>query len=341
VRIWRPNRSRALQLALTAPVLGVVLAVTTMTPASATTASYTNPASCSASVQNGVCISGVSADYGTSTVSLGMTVGQATDPDTDPNWLNTDFNTEVVWLIAVGGSTTASYVAEADSNFNSPGTFSGIVFSATTFDTLCAQITGVDATFSVSSNEYDVSFPASCIQSPSSLSVQATRAYDTNSDSLGTIASAPGTPDAFVSCCTVTPDTTTPTSTTTTTTTPTSSTSTTSTSSTTSTTTVKSTSSTSSTTSTTVKTSAASAGATTTTDPTSAATTTSQSPAAVTSSPSSTGNTGSGSSGLAVTGSGDDLRVLVVAGLLLLVVGTLGRRRVLGAARRTKGSRAR
>ena len=60
--------------------------------------------------------------------------------------------------------------------------------------------------------------------------------------------------------------------------------------------------------------------------------------AAVVSSPSSTGNTGSGSSGLALTGVGDDTPVLILAGVALVAIGILGRRRLLGLARRAKRS---
>ena len=69
-------------------------------------------------------------------------------------------------------------------------------------------------------------------------------------------------------------------------------------------------------------------------------TTTTTSPvAAVVSSPSSTGNTGGATSTLATTGAGDDIWVLIVAGVTMIVIGALGRRRFTGFVRRTRRSR--
>lgn len=296
-------------LAVATLVLGMVV-VFMAAPAEATTASYNNPTTCSASVQNGVCIASVTADYDNSTVTVDMTVGKATDPTSDPNWLGDGFNTSVLWGLSTGGSATVAYVAEADSNFNAPGTFRGVVYSASSFATLCDSSSGVAVTFSLATNQYGLSFPASCIQSPSSISVQANWEYATSADSDGTIAAAPGTPQTFTTCCTVTPDATTTGSSTTTSTTSTSSTS--------------STTSSTSTTSTTTSTST---------------TTTSSTVAAVVSSPSSTGNTGSGSSPLAFTGPGEETPVLLAVGVGMLAVGILGRRRLVGVARRAKRSR--
>ena len=69
-------------------------------------------------------------------------------------------------------------------------------------------------------------------------------------------------------------------------------------------------------------------------------TTTTTSPVAdVVSSPSSTGNTGGATSTLATTGAGDDIWVLIVAGVTMIAIGALGRRRFTGFVRRTRRSR--
>ena len=292
------------------------------TPASATTANYTSPTPCSASVQNGVCLSTVTAGYGTSTISLSMTAGIATDPTTDPNWLTSDRNTDVLWAIATSSTaTTPAYIAEADSNFNTPGTFSGVVFSSTDLSTLCDSTSGVTVSFDLTANSYSLSFPSTCIGSPSSVSVQANYEYSTSAGSLGVIAAAPGDSQTFRSCCTVTPDAATTTTSTSTTTT-----------STTTTTPTTTTSTTSSTTTTTVPTS------TTTTTPV----------AVVSTSPSSTGTSGTstptgntGTVALAATGPGSETPWLLVVAASMIVVGVSGRRRLLSVARRTLRSRVR
>jgi hypothetical protein len=265
-------------------------------PAEATTASYTNTVTCSASVQSGICVSTVSADYETSTISLSMTVNKATDPTSDPNWLTAGFDTDVSWAIATTDATTPAYIATANSNVNTPGTFSGIVSSATSpTPALCNSSSGVVVSFDLTANSYGLSFPSSCISSPSSLAVQATVSYATAAGSGAEVGAAPGIPQAFTSCCTVTAGASSTSPTTSATSTPTSSTTTTTTA----------------------------LSATTT----SALTTTSSTVAAVVSSPASTGNTGSNSSGLASTGPGSDTPLLLGLGACLLAVGTLGRRR--------------
>jgi predicted lipoprotein with Yx(FWY)xxD motif len=70
------------------------------------------------------------------------------------------------------------------------------------------------------------------------------------------------------------------------------------------------------------------------------ATTTTTSPVfAVVSSPSSTGNTGISSPALATTGPGEDTPVLLSVGFGMLAIGALGRRRLMGFARRARRSR--
>ena len=190
---------------------GFVLAVGAMSmscPAGATTTTFTNPTSCSASVQNGVCIATVSADYGSSSVTFTMTVGKATDPTTDPNWLN-ETQTKVSWNIATASSTTPTYVAEADSSSNTPGTYNGVVSSVGSGGSLtkaCDHSTGVTASFSVPNNQYTLSFPPSCLGSPASFTVQALMSYVPGSGSTLETAAAPGTPQSFSSCCSVTLD---------------------------------------------------------------------------------------------------------------------------------------
>ena len=93
-------------------------------PAGATTGSYSDPRPCSATVNNGVCISQVSAVYGSSTITLSMTVGAATDPTTDPGWQN-GFTFDG-WNIGVDGALTPTYVAVGE-GASMPGTFSGEV----------------------------------------------------------------------------------------------------------------------------------------------------------------------------------------------------------------------
>ena len=160
--------------------------------AEATTASYQNPTTCSSSVQNGVCISSVTDDYETSTVTLGMTVGKATDPTSDPNWLTSGFDTNVTWGISTTSSTAPAYIAEADSNLNTPGTFSGVVYSATSSHTtpLCNASSGVVVSIDLAANSYGISFPSSCISSPASLGIQASYAYSTSAGSVGEVAAA-------------------------------------------------------------------------------------------------------------------------------------------------------
>lgn len=120
------NHRRLPAIALITLACGASAALLLVSPAGAGTATFTNPTTCSATVQNGICIATVSDDYESSTVTLNMTVGKATDPTTDPNWLH-ETTTKISWNIATGSSTTPTYVAEADSSVNTPGTYSGVV----------------------------------------------------------------------------------------------------------------------------------------------------------------------------------------------------------------------
>ena len=284
--------------------------------ASATTGSYSDPRPCSASVQSGICISQVSAQYGATTITLSMTVGKATDPTTDTNWLQG--SAEVGWGIWLNSATSPSYISV---DLEVVGQFLGSVATNAPTITCLGSSQGVSASFDLNANTYSVAFPPSCIGSPSSIAVEAVYLYGTQSYKSPVAGS----------CCTASADqgsTTTTTTSTTTTTTPTSTT----------TTTTPSTSTT--TTSTTVPISDVAATATTTTTTTtSPASTTSSTQAVVTSSASTSGGSGpltaSSSSGqLAFTGTGKGLPILVAVGTVLFAVGTSVRRRL---ARISKG----
>ncbi len=282
-------------LALLAAVLGGTASV------GATTASQSAPttiAPCPTTSNGTVCIAQVSDDYTATTITLTLTVGAATDPTTDPNWANS--GSIIKWALYTDGATTSSYSA---SESVSSDQFVGAVTTSPADTAACDASSGVTTTFSTTANTYALSFPASCLGSPTSLTVEATWSYLDDGTTYSAALPATGT----APCCSVTPDpaTTTGSSTTTTSTTTTAST-------------------------------------TTTTGPSTSAgvtTTTTTSVAAVVSSPSSTGNTGSGSSGLAFTGVGEDTPVLILAGVAMVAVGILGRRRLLGLARRAKRSR--
>jgi hypothetical protein len=198
------------------------------TPASATTATYNDPRPCSPSTNSGVCIAEVSAGDTASTITLSMVVGHATDPTTDLNWKSQ--NSNLNWNIYVNGeSQSFSYVAHASDNAITPtgdiqGQFLGEVeryVQAPGLGSLpiqCDWTSGVTLQVDISTSEYGVSFPASCIGDPSSIAVQAVWTYDTSG---GTGSAGPGGPvltstsPASASCCAVTPDVMTSTTTTT------------------------------------------------------------------------------------------------------------------------------
>ena len=203
-------------VAVGAVISGPVLLAASM--AGATTGTYTDPRPCSASVNQGICISTVTADYGTSSITLTMTVGQATNPNTDPNWVSGPLPppTYVGWVICLD-STGANcpylaLVGELDGTFSA-----GVVTYPDTGPNLCTAAT---PSYDLSANTYSVSFPASCVGNPSQITVGALWHYDNNGTVL-TYSSPTDNP-----CCDATPDvsssTTTSTSlpTTTTTTTP-------------------------------------------------------------------------------------------------------------------------
>jgi hypothetical protein len=273
--------------------------------AGATTASQSATARCPVLSTNGICISQINVDYTTTAVTLTMTVGAATNPTTDTNWSNSDTN--VHWDIFTASTTTASYTATASLV---AGQFGATVENDATSATACGGTNGATASVDTTANTYTITFPASCLGSPSSFTVHAYWSYasggTTNQEQLPAASEPP--------CCSVTQD-------------PATQDPATRASSTSSaTTTTASTSTTTSTTST-----------TTTTTP-SSTTTTSAAPAVVTSP--STGNTG-GTPPLALTGPGADTPALVVVALCLIAIGTLGRRRVFALVRRAKRSRTR
>jgi hypothetical protein len=165
-------------------------------------------APCSATVNGGVCISAISTDYSSTTITLGMTVGQATNPTTDPNWDPANFVdgnvTGVVWSIYVNGSTTPAWAAVAadEDNQSGPPTFTAGVNPSGTDTLACAAV----PSFSTSANSYGMSFPAACINDPTSIAVVAAWVYAEGSTQAETVAPESGTP-----CCAVTAGETTPT----------------------------------------------------------------------------------------------------------------------------------
>ncbi len=190
--------------------IGAGSALLFASPAGATTATYSDPRPCSPTVQKGVCISQVSADYTTTTISLSMTVGKATDPTSDPNWTNSAVTSDG-WGITVDGASSPSYLASAD---DLTGSYQGAIVNDSDLSTACNGTSGVSVTFDVSANTYGISFPASCIGTPTSVMVQAFWMYDTSGGTGGTVLSydsPANNGEQLGSCCNVTPDTTTPT----------------------------------------------------------------------------------------------------------------------------------
>jgi hypothetical protein len=173
-------------------------------PAGATSSS--DPISgCSSSVSGGACISAISADYTSTTISLGITVGTATDPTTDPNWdpANTGDNaTGIVWDIYIDGSSTPSWLAIAADmdNPSGPPTFTGGVFDDSTGNPACFGAPQVTTSFSTTANTFGLSFPASCLSDPSSISIDAIYLYGTPTSQYLDVEPADGS-----ACCTVTP----------------------------------------------------------------------------------------------------------------------------------------
>ena len=204
----KPMRRWRLLIAGVCVILGPV--VLTAGSAQATTAGYSDPRPCSASVNGRICISQVSVNYSPSQITLSVTVGTATNPNTDPNWTNSP-QTGVAWDLFVNGESSVRYEAavadEFQANPTSPpdykGPFAGEVsrFPLPTYT--CRWDSGVvAATYDLSANTYGITFPASCIGSPASLSVQAKWIYDTTG---GT-----GTPVTYYSpatgsCCSTIP----------------------------------------------------------------------------------------------------------------------------------------
>ena len=202
-RLHRPSR-------LGIPIICLIAMFGALLAASPAGATSTNQpfGPCSATVNNGVCISAVSADYTSTTITLGITVGQATDPTTDPNWDPANFvgsnATGVIWNVYVNGSTTPAWTAgDVDvDNQSGPPTFAGGV-EPYLGDTLACSAA---ASFGISTDSYVVSFPASCIGNPTSIAVVAAWAYADGSTQYEGEAPDGGTP-----CCSVTPGEATPT----------------------------------------------------------------------------------------------------------------------------------
>lgn len=256
-------------------------------PAGATSVTYMDPRPCSASVQNGICISSVSVDYGASSITLSVTVGTAADPNADPNWQHS-YLSDVTWFLSPAGGSSPSYEASVSDKFPAPdgssieytGVFAGAVENLTTQEYTCDWTNPlVAASFSTSSETYSMSFPPTCLGNLTSLSAYAVYSYDTSGGTGGNLLAYASPSSGF--CCSVTPD-------------------------------VAATSTTSSSSTTTTSTTAS----TTTTGPTPSSTSTPTMPPRVV--PSSIP-----SSQLAFTGPGSGLRSTAVAGAGLLVLGLL------------------
>ena len=273
-------------VAVGAVIAGPVLLGTSM--AGATTGTYTDPRPCSASVNQGICISTVTADFTTSSLILSIVVGKATDPTTDPDWTSSMFSV-AGWDIAESGSSTPSLTAFVESDYpGSPG-YQGFVAANPSGSLVCGAADGVTATFNTAENTYGISIPATCLQSPSSVTVDGSWSYDTSGGtSLAGILTyeSPETPadQPPVLCCMASPDTTSTSSTTTST-----------------------------------------ALSTTTTTTSAPQTTTTTRAVTVTSSPTSgaAGGATASSGQLAYTGAGTGLRVTAVLGAALLVLGVM------------------
>jgi hypothetical protein len=129
-------------------------------------------------------------------VTLSITIGKATDPTFDPNWSNS--GTFVGWNILTDGATTPPFVLVAVGN----PSFSAVIVDASAFQVVCDS-SQATATFDLPSNAYTVSFPATCVQNPSSIAVQGAYFYNTSATSpTGASYFSP----EWMSCCTTTPD---------------------------------------------------------------------------------------------------------------------------------------
>ena len=198
-----PSQKRSHRLCVSFAALAAVAgAVVLGSPAGATSTSL--PFSgCSATTDNGACISAISVDYTPSTITLGITVGRATDPTTDPNWdpamVPSENATGIVWNIFVGGSATPTWAAVAtdEDNPSGPPSFIGGVLSyVDPTSGVCAGTTS----FSTSANTYGLSFPASCVSNPASIAVDAEFLYSNAGTQDADIEPADGS-----ACCSATP----------------------------------------------------------------------------------------------------------------------------------------
>ena len=137
-----------------------------------------------------------------------MTVGQATDPTTDPNWdpsKNKSGGTDVAWAIFVDGSTTPTWgVVGYDVDSGGSPTFTGAVISLNSpMDRTCYGPSQVTTSFSLSTNTYGVSFPANCLGDPASFSVEGALEYNDGTTVVPT-QYIDQEPIGGVTCCTVT-----------------------------------------------------------------------------------------------------------------------------------------
>ena len=194
MKLARWSLHTVISLALLGDVLGGTTSV------GATTASQSAPttAPCPTTSNGTVCIAQVSDDYTATTITLTLTVGAATDPTSDPNWANS--GSLIKWALYTDGATTSSYSA---SESVSSGQFTGTVTSSSSSTVACDASSGVTTSVSTTANTYALSFPASCLGSPTSLTVQATWSYVDDGTTYSAAVPATGT----APCCSVTPDT--------------------------------------------------------------------------------------------------------------------------------------
>jgi hypothetical protein len=186
--------------ALAAATIATLVLVSAL--AGASSSSLNSPSPCNANASRGICIAQVSDAYTRSSITLGAIVGKATDPTTDPNW-NNDGETFMGWRVFTNPTSpveTFDAVIFDVASASGPPTLIGAIGPAGQSTATCSgQSDGVTASFSIASNSYGISFPASCIHSPSSLEVSAQWDYDNNGSPLIVDEPADGS-----GCCLVT-----------------------------------------------------------------------------------------------------------------------------------------
>jgi LPXTG-motif cell wall-anchored protein len=207
---------RRIVFLVTSVILCTVGALLLVSPAGATTATFTDPRACSPSVNDGVCISKVSTNWTGSTITLNMTVGTATDPNTDPNWEDSPY-TGAAWNIFLNGNSSVSYTAIVADQFGTvdksgnvivdhKGPFAGAILNtqSNAYSSTCNWGTeNLTPAFSTSKQTYGISLPVTCLGNPRSIAVNASYIYDTTGGT-GEANHWQSPASADTSCCTVT-----------------------------------------------------------------------------------------------------------------------------------------